>query len=101
MLEWVDPKREWRCDDRLCGGWRAVAAAWVLGAFFLLFFAGAQALASHHSVAPRQVKLAGAIVPQHDSARAGVGIPCASLLEECAKSAAMLGPQIAYGYSLW
>ena len=78
-----------------------MAAAWVLGAFFLLFFAGAEALASHHSVAPRQVKLAGAIVPQHDSARAGVGIPCASLLEECAKSAAMLGPQISYGYSLW
>ena len=78
-----------------------MAAAWVLGAFFVLFFAGAQALASHHGVAPRHVKLAGAVIPQHNSATAGVGIPCASLLEECAKSAAMLGPEISYGYSLW
>jgi zinc transporter ZupT len=101
MFECVDPEREPRCDDRLSGGWRAVAAAWVLGAFFVLFFAGAQALASHHGVAPHHVKLAGAVIPQHDSAGAGVGIPCASRLEECAKSAAMLGPEISYGYSLW
>ncbi len=101
MLEGLDHKRELRGDDRLSGGWRVVAAAWMLGAFFVLFFAGAQALASHHRVAPHHVKLAGAVIPQHDPASAGIGVPCASLLEECAKSAAVLGPQMSYGYPLW
>jgi hypothetical protein len=97
----LDFKREPQCDDRLSGGWRVVAAAWVLGAFFVLLFAAAQALASHHRVAPHHAKLAGAVIPQHDPASAGIGVPCASLLEECAKSAAGLGPYMSYGYPLW
>jgi hypothetical protein len=101
MLEGVEPKLEPQGDDRLAGGWRVVAGAWLLGALFVVFFAGAQALASHHSVSPRHAKLAGAVIPQHDPASAGIGIPCASLLEACAKSAAMLGPEMSYGYPLW
>jgi hypothetical protein len=89
------------CNDRHFGGWRVVVSAWALVVLFVLFFAGAEALASHHAGAPSHAKLAGAVIPRHDPASAGVGVPCASLLTECGKSAAALGPEMPYGCPLW
>ena len=89
------------CIDRHFGGWRVVVSAWALVVLVVLCFAGAEALASHHAGAPGHAKLAGAVIPRHDPASAGVGAPCASLLAECGKSAAALGPEMPYGYPLW
>lgn len=101
MTEGSKRKPERECNDRHLGGWRVVVSAWALVLLFVLFFAGAEALASHDTGAPRHAKLAGAIIPRHDPASAGVGVPCASLLAECGKSATALGPEMPYGYPLW
>ena len=101
MLESVDPKPESECNDRLAAGWRVIVSAWVIVAVFVILCAGAQALASHHAAAPHHTKLVGAVIPRHDTASAGVGVPCAALLEECGKSAAALTQGIPYGYPLW
>ena len=101
MLEGLEPKPEAECNDRLAAGWRVIVSAWVLVALFVILFSGAQALASHHAATSRHTQLASAVIPRHDPASAGVGIPCASRLEECGKSAAALTPGIPYGYPLW
>ena len=101
MAEDSKRKPEPECNDRHFGGWRVVVSAWALVVLFVLFFAGAEALASHHAGASGHAKLAGAVIPWHDPASAGVGVPCASLLAECGKSAAALGPEMLYGYPLW
>jgi hypothetical protein len=88
-------------SDRLSASWRVVVSAWLVVILLVLLSAGTEALASHHSNAPPHAKIAGAIIPRHDPASAEVGIPCASLLAECGKSAAGLGSAIAYGYTLW
>jgi|GEM_PF-4645457 len=101
MLEGVEPKPEAECNDRRAAGWRVVVSAWLLVALFVIPCAGAQALASHHAAAPRHVEFAGAVIPRHDPASAGVGVPCASRLEECGKSVEALTPEIPYGTPLW
>ena len=101
MLEGVEPKPEAECNDRLAAGWRVIVSAWVLVAVFLVLCAGAQALVSHHAAAPRHPALAGAVIPRHDPASAGVGVPCASRLEDCGKSAEALAPEIPYGTAVW
>ncbi|HMD65068.1 MAG TPA: hypothetical protein VKG22_00270 [Stellaceae bacterium] len=101
MLEGLEPQPEPECNDRRAAGWRVIISAWVLVALFVILCAGAQALASHHAAAPRHTQFAGAVIPRHDPASAGVGVPCASLLEECGKSAAALTQEIPYGYPLW
>ena len=101
MLESVDPKPESECNDRLAAGWRVIIPAWVLVAVFVILCAGAQALASHHAATSRHTELAGTVIPRHDPASAGVGVPCSSRLEECGKSAAALTQEIPYGYPLW
>jgi len=101
MLGSVDLKPESECNDRLAAEWCVIVSAWVLVAVFVILCAGTQALASHHAAAPRHRELFGAVIPRHDTASAGVGVPCASLLEECGKSAAALTQEIPYGYPLW
>jgi len=101
MLEGIEPKPESERHDRLAAGWGVIVSAWVLVALFVILLAGAQALASYHAAAPRHPELAGAVIPRHDPASAGIGVPCASLFDECAKSAATLGPELPYGAALW
>jgi len=101
MLEGLEPKPEPECNDRLAAGWPVIVSAWVLVAVFVILCAGAQALASHHAATSRPTQFAGAVIPRHDPATAEVGVPCASLLEECGKSAAALTQEIPYGYPLW
>jgi hypothetical protein len=100
MLEGVEPKTE-PVGDRYCGGWRGVASAWALVLLLVMLFAGTQALASRHIAAPSQAKLAGAVIPRHDPASAGVGVPCPAPLDECGRLATALVPDIPYPYPLW
>ena len=101
MLDGVEPKPKPEFNDRLAAGWRVIVSAWALVALFVILCSGAQALASHHAATPRHTVLAGAVIPRHDPASAGVGVPCAALLEKCGKSAAALTQEIPYGYPLW
>jgi hypothetical protein len=55
-------------SERWVGGWRAVAAAWVVVIALVALFAAAEALASRPDPAPR---LAGAEIPRHDPGFAG------------------------------
>jgi hypothetical protein len=100
MLEGVEPELEPVCN-RHSGGWRGVVSAWALVILLFMLFAGTQAVASHHAKAPGQAKLAGAVIPRHDPASAGVGVPCAAPLEECGKFATALVPAPPYTYPLW
>jgi hypothetical protein len=99
MLEGVEPKPE-PVGDRLSAGWRGVASAWALVLLLVILFAGTQALASRRNMAASQT-LAGAVIPRHDAASAGVGVPCATPLDECGKSATALVPGMPYPYPLW
>ena len=100
MLEGVEPKPE-PGYDRHSGGWRGVVSAWALVLLLGMLFAGMQALACPHAAAPSRAKLAGAVIPRHDPASAGVGIPCAAPLEECGKVATALVPDLPYPYPVW
>jgi hypothetical protein len=100
MLESFQPKPEQE-GDRQSGGWRAVLSAWAFVLLLVILFAGTQALASHRAVAPRHAKLAGAVIPRHDAASAGVGVPCAARLDECGKVATALVQGLPYAYPGW
>jgi hypothetical protein len=100
MLERVEPKPELECDPQ-SSGWRGVVSAWALVILLVMFLAGTQALASRHAEIRHHTELAGAVIPRHDPASTGVGVPCAAPLAECGKSAAALASEIPYGYPLW
>jgi len=100
MLEGVEPKPE-PAGDRHSPGWRGIAAAWVLVLLLAILFAGTQALASRRITAASKATLAGAVIPRHDPASAGVGVPCPAPLDECGRLATALVPDIPYPYPLW
>jgi hypothetical protein len=99
MLD-VEPTPE-AVGDPQSGGWRGAVAAWALVILLFMLLAATQAMAAHHAVGPGHAKLAGAVIPRHDPASAGVGVPCAGPLEECGKFAAALVPGSPYPYPLW
>ena len=101
MLESVDLKPESECNDRLAAEWCVIVSAWVLVAVFVILCAGTQALASHHAAAPHHRELAGAVIPRHDTASAGVGVRVLRFSRSAGKSAAALTQEIPYGYPLW
>jgi hypothetical protein len=100
MLEDLAAKSEPQ-GDRFPANWRVVVSAWVMVLLVVLVFAGTQALASHRHSAPPRAHLAGAVIPRHDPASAEVGVPCASPLAECGRSAAALEPAMSYAYPTW
>ena len=100
MLEGVEPKLE-PVYDRHAAGWRGVVSAWALVLLLVVLLAGTQALASRRNTAPSQATLAGAVIPRHDPASVGVGVPCAAPLDECGKFAAALIPEMSNPYPLW
>jgi hypothetical protein len=99
MLEGVVTKPE--PHERSSSGWRGVVSAWAVVLLLAMLFAGAQALACHRAPARSQAKLVGAVIPRHDPASAGVGVPCAAPLEACGKVATALVPDLPYPYPLW
>src|SRR5262249_50078911 len=100
MLEGVEPNPE-AVGDPQSSGWRGVVSAWALVILLFTLLAGTQAMAAHHAAARGHAKLAGAVIPRHDPASAGVGVPCAATLEQCGKSATALVAGLAYPYPLW
>lgn len=66
MVEGLKRRRGPGQAERYFGGWRGVASAWAVALFFLVLFAGVQALASRHGVSARQESLAGAMIPRHN-----------------------------------
>jgi hypothetical protein len=101
MLEGLGSGREPEGDDRHSGGWRVVVSGWVFVVLLAILFAGTQALASHRAVVSRHAKFAGAVIPRHDPASAGVGVPCAAPLDECGKAVTALVPGTPYPYPVW
>jgi hypothetical protein len=57
--------------ERSAGGWRVIAAAWLVAMFFALLFATADALASRYGLRHQGKDLAGAQIPRHDPSFAG------------------------------
>jgi hypothetical protein len=101
MLEGLESRPGPEYDDRHTEGWRVVVSAWIFVVLLVFLFAGTQALAWHRAVAPRNAKLAGAVIPRHDPASAGVGVPCAAPLDECGKAVTALVPGAPYPYPIW
>jgi len=95
MLEGVEPKPE-PMGDRHSAGWRGIASAWALVLLLIILFAGTQALASRRNTAASPATLAGAVIPRHDVASAGVGVPCAAPLEACGRVATAGIPEMSY-----
>ena len=71
MLEEIERSHEPGVAERTLGGWRTVAAAWLVAIMFLVLFTAADALASRHKKLPRESNLAAAIIPRHDAAVPG------------------------------
>jgi hypothetical protein len=100
MFEGVEPKFAPEYDRR-SGGWGAILSAWALVLLLAVTFVGTQALASRCDAAPDHAKLTRAVIPRHDPASAGVGVPCAAPLEECGKFASASLPDLPNVYPLW
>jgi hypothetical protein len=100
MLQGTDPKLEPEYNLP-SSGWRAVVSAWAFVLLLAILFVGAEALHSPPAAGSGHAKLTGAVIPRHDPASAGVGIPCAAPLEECGKSATALVPGVPYPYPVW
>jgi hypothetical protein len=66
MLEEIERAREPGIAERSLGGWRAVAAAWLVAILFVVLFATGDALASRHHKVPRSSSVATAVIPRHD-----------------------------------
>ena len=66
MLEEIERVREPDIAERSLGGWRAVAAAWLVAILFVVLFATGDALASRHHKVPRNSAVATAVIPRHD-----------------------------------
>jgi hypothetical protein len=69
MLEEIERAREPGIAERSAGGWRIVAAAWLVAIFLVLLFTAADALASRHKKLSlsRGSSLAGTVIPRHDA----------------------------------
>lgn len=83
------------------GAWRIVASAWAVVILFAVLFAAVQAVASLHGPSFHQEQLNGAVVPHHDPACAGPGIPNASASSDCSLSSGLLDRVGAEGYAGW
>lgn len=84
MPEEIESVRGPSLAERVLGGWRVVASAWLMAIVIVVLFAGVQALASRHSPSPRQENLAGAVIPRHDPGcdNAAATQACAPTLED-------------------
>lgn len=101
MPEYIEQEREPRFAERYLGGWRVIASAWAMAMVFVLLFAGVQALASRHTVSPRQQSLAGAVIPRHDPSCAGPGAVAASERSSCSnlsEALAQAEAEASYGW---
>lgn len=98
MPEEIELERGPSLAERVLGGWRVVASAWLMAGVIVVLFAGVQALASHHGPSLHQQSLAGAVIPRHDPAcdsAAAAGVEtCAPTLEDFERAES----QVYYGW---
>ena len=97
MPEEIELVRGPSLAERVLGGWRVVAAAWVMAIVIVVLFAGVQALASRHGPSPRQESLAGAVIPRHDpgcDSAAAATQTCAPTLQDFERAES----QVYYGW---
>jgi hypothetical protein len=100
MPEYMEQEREPRFVERYLG-WRVVASAWAMAVVLVLLFAGVQALASKHVIAPQQQSLAGVVIPRHDPSCAGPGDHLASATSNCPSPGdAVESTEAAYGFRI-
>ena len=88
MPEFFEQESEPGFLERYLGGWRVVASAWAFAVMVIFAFGGVQALASHHEMSTHQVsseqqRLAGAMIPRHDSSCGGPSDVTASATPNC------------------
>ncbi len=101
MPEEIVSGRERGAVEKTFGIWRTVAAAWAMAVILVLLFAGVQALASRHGVAPRDASLAGAVIPRHDPSCAGALDAMAPSAGGCQGFRAAFDQAQASAYSAW
>jgi hypothetical protein len=82
MPEEIEGDPGLRIGERLLGGWRMVASAWLIAMVLVVLFAGVQAMASRH-VSPHRAALVGAMIPRHDPNCSGPAQMAASSPESC------------------
>jgi hypothetical protein len=78
-----------------------VASAWVVAILFAALFAAVQTVASWHGPSAHEVRLSGAVLPHHDPACAGPGIPNSSASSDCSLSSSLSDQVGAEGYAGW
>jgi hypothetical protein len=71
MLEEIERSHEPGVAERSLGGWRIVAAAWLVAIISVVLFTAADALASRHKKLSHESSLAGAVIPGHDAGSPG------------------------------
>jgi hypothetical protein len=71
-MDTIGHRGEAQRNGRELAPWRIVASAWALVALFAILFVGFEALAARCEPWPRHANLAGAVIPRHDPACAGV-----------------------------
>jgi hypothetical protein len=86
--------------ERSFGGWRLVASAWVVAIVFVVMFAGVEAFASRHSVAPHQASLSGAVIPRHNPTCTG-SADLSAVSEACQAARAEINRADAESYADW
>jgi hypothetical protein len=83
MVGDVERRRGRESDDRQVGSWRIVLSAWALVLLLMFLLAGTEAMASRHGGSHARAHLAGAVIPRHDTACGGPGIPSAPGPDGC------------------
>lgn len=100
MPEDFDSASDLGTVERSFGGWRLVASAWVVAIVFVVMFAGVEAFASRHSVAPHRASLSGAVIPRHDPTCTG-SADLAAVPEACQTARAEINRADAESYADW
>jgi hypothetical protein len=83
MIDDAELKGGQQSNEPQIGGWHIVVSAWALLVIFMLIFAGAEAMAGRHGGSPAEGHLTRAVIPRHDTACGGPGIPSAAGLDRC------------------
>lgn len=83
MAEGFEHSRAQPSDDRHLGTWRGTVSAWAVVLVFLLLLAAVQAVASLRGAQHPDGHLGGAVIPRHDTACVGPGIPSPHPADGC------------------
>jgi hypothetical protein len=83
MIEDVERRQGQEANDPHIGGWRIVFSAWALVLILVILLAAAEVMTCRRSGAHKDGRLTGAVIPRHDTACGGSGIPSAPGHDGC------------------